>query len=156
MLNRISVNVLLKSVIATLAAALVAMLAIDAWSSWTRLAAVNRIAAVADTSAYLFTALHNMRVDRATTYRELLSDRVSPTLPQLLKSARDGDMPALKAALVALQGAEFPERDAAVAKLDQAIRSSRPCTRNRLPPWRSPKRLAAPISRRNTSITRIP
>jgi len=122
MLNRISVNVLLKSVIATLAAALVAMLAIDAWSSWTRLAAVNRIAAVADTSAYLFTALHNMRVDRATTYRELLSDRVSPTLPQLLKSARDGDMPALKAALVALQGAEFPERDAAVAKLDQAIK----------------------------------
>src|SRR3954468_3954958 len=112
MVNRVSVSALLKSVIAILAAAVVILVAIDAWNSWARLAAVNRIAAVADASAYLFTAQHNLRVDRASTYRELLSERQWPSLPPLLKSTRDGDMPALNAALAALRGTQFPERDA--------------------------------------------
>ena len=43
MLNRVSINVILNSVIATLAAAVVIVLAFGAMSSWTRLAAVNRI-----------------------------------------------------------------------------------------------------------------
>ncbi|HWM45869.1 MAG TPA: methyl-accepting chemotaxis protein [Xanthobacteraceae bacterium] len=122
MLARVSVNLLLKSVIASLAAAVVVVLALSAWGSWTRLAAVNRIAASAEASAYLFTSLHNLRVDRSTTNRELLGERVSSSLPPILKGTRDAEMPALKASLVALQATQFPEREAMAARLDQAIK----------------------------------
>ena len=43
MLNRLSVNVILKSVIAVLVAVIVFGLATGAWDSWRRLAATNRI-----------------------------------------------------------------------------------------------------------------
>ena len=56
-MNRLSVNVLLKSVIGVLAGALVVALAAGAWQSWTRLNAVDRIAAAANASADMFTAL---------------------------------------------------------------------------------------------------
>ena len=75
MLSRISVNVLLKSVISALALGVVVLLGIGAWSSWNRVAAATRIHAVAEASGYLFTALHNLRVDRATTIRELSSEQ---------------------------------------------------------------------------------
>src|SRR5207249_2036632 len=120
MLNRTSVNAILKSVIATLAAAVVVMLAMGAWSSWVRLAAVNRIAAAADASGYMFTALHNLRVDRASSFRDLRADKQLTAMTPLLREAREAEMPALKSALVALQAADFPERQAAVAAVDQA------------------------------------
>src|SRR3954452_23144141 len=75
MIQRITVNLLLKSVILTLSAAIVVVLSFGAWSSWKREAAVKRIAGVVDVSANFFTALHNLRVDRATTFRELMADR---------------------------------------------------------------------------------
>ena len=61
-MNRLSVNVLLKSVIGVLAGALViAACRWASWQSWTRLSAVDRIAAAANASADMFTALHNLR-----------------------------------------------------------------------------------------------
>ncbi len=75
MFQRITVSLLLKSVILTLSAAIVVVLSFGAWSSWKREAAVKRIAGVVDVSANFFTALHNLRVDRATTFRELMADR---------------------------------------------------------------------------------
>jgi methyl-accepting chemotaxis protein len=122
MLNRLPVNLLLKSVIAILATAVVVMLALGAWSSWIRLAAVNRIAAAADASGYMFTALHNLRIDRASSFRDLRAEKPLTTVNALLRDAREAEMPALKSALVALQGTDFPERQAAVATLDQAIK----------------------------------
>jgi methyl-accepting chemotaxis protein len=122
MLNRVSINTILNSVIATLAAAVVIVLALGAWHSWTRLAAVNRIAAVADASAYMFAALHNLRVDRASGFRDLNADRQFTAMTPLLREAREAEMPALKSALIALNATDFPERQAAVAGLDQAIK----------------------------------
>jgi len=122
MLNRVSINTILNSVIATLAAAVVIVLAYGAWSSWTRLAAVNRIAAAAEASTYLFTALHNLRVDRASGYRDLISDRQLTAMSPLLREAREGDMPALKSALIALEGVDLPDRQAAIGTLGQAIK----------------------------------
>jgi methyl-accepting chemotaxis protein len=121
MLNKISVNVLLKSVIAILAVAVVIALSLSAWSSWSRLVAVNRIAIVADASSDLFTALHNLRVDRASTSRDLNSDKQLTTLSPQLKQVRDADMPALKSALTKLETADFPGRQSAVTSLSQAI-----------------------------------
>ena len=85
MINQISINVLLKSVIAIMAAAVVVVFLTSAWQSWNWLISVNRIAAVADVSGDLFTALHNLRVDRATTARDLNSDEKFVSLPDQLK-----------------------------------------------------------------------
>ena len=122
MLKKASVNTLLTSVIATLGAAIVIMLSLSAWDSWERLGAANRIAAVADVSGYLFTSLHNMRVDRAAVSRDLMSDKPVSTPNSLLVKARHDEMPALNAALKALDAMDFPERGAAVSDLTQRIK----------------------------------
>jgi methyl-accepting chemotaxis protein len=122
MLDRLSVNAILKSVIATLSAVVVIMLAAGAWSSWSRLQADSRIAGVAATSAHLFTALHNLRSDRARSYRMLLSDEVVTTRDPRLWESRDGEMPALKGALATLETLDFPERPAVAAELAQRVK----------------------------------
>ena len=122
MIKRVTVNVLLKSVIAMLATAVVVMLSLGAWNSWSRLAAVNRIAAVAEASGYLFTALHNLRVDRSSTSRDLNSDQQLTSMQSLLKEVRDVEMPALKSGLAAVEAADFPGRQEAVSNLSQAIK----------------------------------
>ncbi len=122
MLDRMSVNAILKSVIVTMAAAIMIVLAFSAWSSWTRLGAINRIAAVADVSEYMFTALHNLRVDRASSFRDLQADKQFGSLAPLLREAREAEMSALKSATVALNAVDFPERQAAVSALDQSIK----------------------------------
>src|SRR5712691_1976088 len=106
MLNRISVNVILKSVIATLVAAVVIVLAQGAWNSWTRLKSANRIASVADVSIHLFTALHNLRSDRARSYRALVADEQISAQDPKLWLARNAAMPALKSALSALEATD--------------------------------------------------
>jgi methyl-accepting chemotaxis protein len=121
-LKTISVNTLLKSVIATLAAAVVVMLSLNAWDSWQRLRTANRIAAVADVSGYLFTGLHNMRVDRASGFRDLQAEKPVTTPNSLMVQSRRDMMPALSAALKALGAVDFPERGAAVSNLAQRIK----------------------------------
>ena len=122
MFNRLSVNGLLKSAIAALSLVIMAMLAFGAWSSWTRLASVNRIAAVANVSSDLFTALHNLRVDRSNTNRDLLADQPLTTPNPQLREIRAAQMPALKSALTALPAIDFQDRAALVGSLDQAYR----------------------------------
>ena len=121
MINRISVNVLLKSVIAIMAAAVVVVFLTSAWQSWNRLISVNRIAAVADVSGDLFTALHNLRVDRATTARDLNSDEKFASLPGQLKEVRSGDMPALKSAVAKLATADVLDRQNIFNSLSQSV-----------------------------------
>ena len=139
MFNKISVNLLLKSVISTLAVAVMITLPLSAWNSWTRLAAVNRIAAVAEVSGYLFTALHNLRVDRASSYRDLLSDRQITVLAPLLTKTRDAEMPALKSALIALQATSFPGKESAIAMLGPAITKLTSLHEESVPAFAMPK-----------------
>ena len=121
MLSRISVSALLKSVIGALALGVVLLLSISAWDSWSRLSTASRISSITDATGHLFTALHNLRVDRATTMRELNSEQVATGIGPLLKQVRDADMPALKAGVAAVDAATFPERQTAVVALAQAI-----------------------------------
>jgi methyl-accepting chemotaxis protein len=122
MLDRLSVNAILRSVIAALGTVVVIMLAAGAWSSWSRYQVDSRIAGVAATSAHLFTALHNLRSDRARSYRMLLGDEQITTRDPRLFESRDGEMPALKGALATLAALDFPERQALWAELDQRIK----------------------------------
>src|SRR5712671_7778971 len=120
MVSRLSVNALLKSVIAIMGAAVMTTLLLSAWGSWSRLQIANQIAAAADSSKYLFTTLHNRRTDRGMTNRELLADRqtVNGRLPPL----RTAQISALKSALVALEAVDFPDRQAVLSELSQATR----------------------------------
>jgi methyl-accepting chemotaxis protein len=121
MLNHLSVNMLLKSVIAIMAAVVVMILANGAWDSWTRLRAVDRIATIVDASHHIFTALHNGRVDRATTFRDLMADRQLTAVSQQIREVRAAEMPALKSAVAALRLIAFPEQQMFVTSLQQSI-----------------------------------
>jgi methyl-accepting chemotaxis protein len=121
MISWLSVNALLKAVIAILAAAVVITLTLGAWESWGRLAAANRIAAVSNVSAHLFTALHNLRVDRASTFRDLSADKALTSVKPLVREVRAAEMPALRSALIAIMAVDFPEREASVARLGELV-----------------------------------
>jgi methyl-accepting chemotaxis protein len=121
MLSRVSISILLKSVVLALAAGVILLLSLSAWESWGRLNTGRRILATVEASTHLFTALHNLRVDRATTIRELNSENAASGIGPLLKQVRDADMPALKAGLAALHYTEFPERQEAITALSQSV-----------------------------------
>ncbi len=122
MFNRLSVSILLKSVIALMGATVVIMLALGARDSWTRLNTANRISGVANVSAYMFTALNGLRVDRFSTARDLINDRQFATLDPLIKGARDKEMPALNSVLGALAAMDYPDRDQAIADLSARVK----------------------------------
>jgi methyl-accepting chemotaxis protein len=122
MLNRLSVNFILKSVITSLMMIIIVALAAGAWTSWQRLGAVSRIGAVAEATSYMFTALHNLRVDRASTTRDLNADKQLTDITQQLKDVRAADLPALKSAVITLDTIDFPERPTAVADLDRRVK----------------------------------
>jgi methyl-accepting chemotaxis protein len=122
MLDRLSVNAILKWVIATLSAVVVIMLAAGSWSSWSRLQGDTRIAGVAAASAHLFTALHNLRSDRARSYRMILGDEVVTTKDPRIWESRDAEMPALNGALATLETLDFPEQQALTAELAQRVK----------------------------------
>jgi len=122
MIRGLSVSALLKFVISALAVAVVVVLALGAWDSGSRVAATNRIAAVADVSSPLFTALHNLRIDRASSFRDLNADKQLTALNPQLRDARAAEVPALQAALAALRSVDLPDRDAVIAGLDQAVK----------------------------------
>ena len=108
MLNRLSVNVLLNSVVAVLAAAVVVMLSLGAWDSVKRLTVVGRIANVTEASGYLFTALHSLRFDRSSTTREMNSEQQLSSLIPAHKQGRDAEVAALKSGLAVIEATDFP------------------------------------------------
>src|SRR3954469_14382683 len=69
MLNRLTVSALLKAVIAITSICVVIALSLTAYASWDRLKTANRISQIAEASADLFKAMHNLRTDRSTTVR---------------------------------------------------------------------------------------
>src|SRR5882724_9942664 len=121
-MNKLSVNLLLKSVKGALAAAVVAMLVAGSWDSWTRLKSAERIANVAGASAEIFTSLHNLRLDRTMTPRALQAEPVLTTLTPDITKPRGAMMPALKAALASVETIDFSGRQTALSNLDAAIK----------------------------------
>ena len=122
MLDRLSANALLKSVIATLATIVVVMLAASAWQSWQRLATENRILAVADVSGFAFKAMHNLRTDRSTTVRSVNdAAMLDPEAQKYVREIREVEMPALRSAADRLRAIDFPDRSPLLPELERAI-----------------------------------
>src|SRR5260370_11130410 len=100
MLNRLTVSALLQAVILATAFCVIVGFSLNAWDSWGRLQATNRIALIADASANMFKAMDRLRSDRSTTNRLLNSDQaIDSGTHRYLRGLRDSVKPALSRAL---------------------------------------------------------
>ncbi|MGX4769310.1 methyl-accepting chemotaxis protein [Bradyrhizobium guangdongense] len=118
MLHRLTVSALLKAVIAITSVCVVITLSLTAYGSWDRLKTANRISQIADASADLFKAMHNLRTDRSTTSRLLnATEPMDSEIEKYLRALRDAQMPAIARALVLLPGMDFPQAGTLVPEL---------------------------------------
>ncbi|WP_445218225.1 methyl-accepting chemotaxis protein [Bradyrhizobium sp. Pa8] len=118
MLNRMTVSALLKAVIAITSVCVVIALSLTAYASWDRLKTANRISQIADASADLFKAMHNLRTDRSTTSRLLnATEPMDSEIEKYLRSLRDAQMPAMARALELLPSIDFPQSGTLVPEL---------------------------------------
>src|SRR5690349_992121 len=112
MLNRLSANTLLKSVVAVLAAIVVVMLAYGAFQSWQQVASAGRIVTVAEAASSAFRAMHNLRTDRSTTTRAVNAEgTVTDGDLDIMNRTRGAEMPALAHALELLPDIDFAEKE---------------------------------------------
>ncbi len=123
MLNRLTVSTLLRAVILTTALVIIAGVSLSAWASWQHLQTANRIAVVADASANLFKAMHNLRTDRSTTSRHMNADQpIDPDMEKYLRNLRASEMPAMARGIELLATVEFAEQKTLVPELDRLYR----------------------------------
>ncbi len=123
MLNRLTVSALLKIVILATSFCVVIGVSLNAWDSWGRLQVANRISVIADTSAFLFKAMHNLRTDRSTTDRLLNSDApMDADIEKYLRSLRDAEMPSMASALQLLPGTQFAGQQTLVPEFDRLFK----------------------------------
>ncbi len=94
MLNRLSVSVLLKSIIVLLAACVVIALSAKVVDSWSRLRSAKETATAAEVSAFAFVAMHNLRTDRVSTGIALNADSVLD--PEVEKSLPSIALPRIR------------------------------------------------------------
>ena len=123
MLNRLTVSALLKIVILATSFCVVIGFSLNAWDSWGRLQVANRISVIADTSAYLFKAMHNLRTDRSTTDRLLNSDApMDADIEKYLRGLRDAEMPSMASALQLLPSMQFAGQQTLVPEFDRLFK----------------------------------
>src|SRR5882757_7769944 len=124
MLNRLTVSALLKIVILVTSFCVVVAISLNAWDSWGRLQVASRISVIADASANMFKAMHNLRTDRSTTNRLLNSDApMDADIEKYLLSLRDTEMPAMVNALGLLGGLEFAQQQTLVPEFDRLLKT---------------------------------
>jgi methyl-accepting chemotaxis protein len=124
MLNRLTVSALLKTVILTTVFCVILGFSLNAWDSWGRLQLTNRIAVIADASANLFKAMHNLRTDQSTTTRLVNADSpMDSDIEKYLRSLRDTEMPAMASALGQLASVEFAQQNTLVPELDRLFKT---------------------------------
>jgi methyl-accepting chemotaxis protein len=123
MINRLTVSGLLKGVVLSTAFVIVVMFSLSAWESWTRLQEANRMSAIADASASVFKAMHNLRTDRSTTQRLLNSDSMDADIEKYLRGLRDAEMPAMANGLGLLEPMQFAQHDTLVPAFDKALKT---------------------------------
>jgi methyl-accepting chemotaxis protein len=123
MLNRLTVSALLKTVIVITAVLTVVQFSVGAWESWGHLQSASRISMIADASANLFKAMHNLRTDRSTTSRLLNSDSMDADIEKYLRGLRDAEMPAMANGLALLTPMQFAQHDALVPEFDRAFKT---------------------------------
>ena len=124
MLNRLTVSALLKTVILVTSFSVVVGFSLNAWDAWGRLQTAGRMARIADASANMFKAMHNLRTDRSTTNRLLNGDApMDADIEKYLRNIRDTEMPAMNNALGLLGGIEFAQQTTLVPEFDRVFKT---------------------------------
>jgi methyl-accepting chemotaxis protein len=121
MLNRLTISTLLKTAIALCGVAVLTLLALSVSDSWSRLRSASRAAAATEASSDLFTALANVRLDRANTFRALQTDTPTPDTIPMMRKSRAAEMPALKSGVAILQQLDLPGQQEMVAQLVREV-----------------------------------
>src|SRR5258708_2300598 len=67
--------------------------------------------------------MHNLPVDPASTYRDLLADKQFATASVQTRETRAAEMPALKSAVAALENMDFPEKSSLLPRLVQTTKA---------------------------------
>ena len=124
MLNRLTVSALLKAVILVTSLCVVIGFSLNAWDAWGRLQAASRMSQIADASANMFKAMHNLRTDRSTTNRLLNGDApMDGDIEKYLRNIRDTEMPAMNNALGLLGSVEFAQKATLVPEFDRLFKT---------------------------------
>jgi methyl-accepting chemotaxis protein len=118
MLKGLTVSTLLKLVILIAVLFIVGLFSLSAWDSWQRLRLTSRLEVIAEASANVFKAMHNLRSDRAGTNRTLIGDgTLVPEVERYLRGLRDAETPALRSAGEILSNVEFADQTTLVPEL---------------------------------------
>src|SRR6476661_6839764 len=124
MLNRLTVSALLKTVILVTSFSVVVGFSLNAWDAWGRLQTAGRMAQIADASANMFKAMHNLRTDRSTTNRLLNGDApMDADIEKYLRNIRNTEMPAMNNALGLLGSIEFAQQATLVPEFDRLFKT---------------------------------
>src|SRR5258708_36082580 len=67
--------------------------------------------------------MHNLPVDPASTYRDLLADKQFAAPNVQIRETRAAEMPALKSAVAALENMGFPEKSSLLPRLVQTTKA---------------------------------
>ncbi|WP_315724411.1 MULTISPECIES: methyl-accepting chemotaxis protein [unclassified Bradyrhizobium] len=120
MLSRFTVAAILKTVITIAALIIIGTFAWNSWESWRRLQVTGNILKVTDASAFLFTAMTNLRSDRSTTPRAINAEQaMEPAAEKYVRSLRDTEMPALARARELLPTIEFAQSQSLIPELER-------------------------------------
>ena len=116
-----AINVVLKALFGALSAALMLLLATNAWHSWGVMQQADVTSIGARASSNLFVALANMRTEASVTRGLLERENATTVLPDFLMPARDAEWTGAKGALAALKEFDFPNKQSTVAYLEEAF-----------------------------------
>jgi len=116
-----AINVVLKALFGALSAALMLLLATNAWESWGAMQQAEATSAGARASSNLFVALANMRTESSVTRGLLERENATVTLPDFLMPAREAEWTGAKGALAALKDMEFPNKEQTISYLENAF-----------------------------------
>ncbi len=140
MLNRWSVNILLKSVIVVMSAVAVLTFATGAWRIYHRYETASRIAVLTKASTAVFRALNDLDIDSSFTGRALkAANPASPRDIKRIAGFRASGMPQLKSAIDILDHADFPQTRASVDRLKQEMATILPLQAETLSALGKPK-----------------
>jgi methyl-accepting chemotaxis protein len=119
MLGRLKISTLLKSLIAVMAACAVVALSMNAWDSWVSVRAASRTAIIAEASASVFKAMHNLRNDRATTGLNLGTEGSRDM--ETLRGFRDSEQSAMRSTADLTATIEFADRKTLLSTMTRLV-----------------------------------
>ncbi len=109
MLDRWSVNALLKSVVVVMSTIVICTLAYGAWNAYERASVASRVEVLTQASRSVFQALNNFRLDRSFSGRALKNPNpITAAEKKVVTDPRDAEMPALQESLKILATIDFP------------------------------------------------